>query len=450
MNKQQIFPYRHAFVLGLAKSGTAAIRVLLKEKVPVRLLDDSLQPTDDIVKELNQQGVQVVFHAKDPYILDGIDVVVKNPGIRYDHPVVQLAQSLHIPIVTEVELADHLAHDNEIIGVTGSNGKTTTTSLIHHMLKESDLRVRLAGNIGVVACEEAATLKHDETLLLELSSFQLLGTPSLRPHIAILLNLYEAHIDYHRTFENYIEAKTNIFKNQTKKDYLIYNADQPLVVEQVKNSRATLIPFSVTKKLTNGAWCDDEYVYFRNEKITAIDEIALVGTHNMENILAAICASMLTGANKASIAQVLRTFTGVDHRLQFIKNIKGRSFYNDSKATNILATKKALQSFHKPTILLAGGLDRGNEFDELIPALTNVKALVLFGETKEKIARAGKKAKIDKIYFVNDVREAAKKAFEISKRGDVILLSPACASWDQYKTFEQRGEIFVQTVHILA
>lgn len=450
MNEQTIFPYKRAFVLGLAKSGTAATNVLLNSNVDVRLLDDQVKESDSVVRTLQEKGVEVVFHSKDHSLLEDVDVVVKNPGIRYDHEVVQRAQAQNIPVVTEVELAQLLAENNDIIGVTGSNGKTTTTSLIAEMLGKSNEKVRLAGNIGVVACEEAATLRRDETLLLELSSFQLMGTPSLKPHIAVLLNLYEAHLDYHGSFSEYIKAKTALFTNQTKSDYLVYNADDERVVEQVTKAQATLVPFSLKKRQEDGAWLDDQYIYFREEKVISIDDIVLVGDHNKENILAAICASMLAGASKDAIAKVLRTFTGVKHRLQFVKNVHERLFYNDSKATNMLATKKALVAFTQPTILLAGGLDRGNDFDALIPAFTNVKALVLFGETAEKIAATGKKANVEEIYVVRDVQEATKKAYEISQAGDIILLSPACASWDQYKTFEERGEIFVQTVHILA
>src|SRR5690625_3225759 len=224
MSKQAIFPYKRAFILGLAKSGTAALNVLLNGNVDVRVLDDNVQETDDIVNTLRKKGAEVVFYTENDAILDGIDVVVKNPGIRYDHEIVRRAQAKNIPIITEVELAQQLAKNNDMIGVTGSNGKTTTTSLIAEMLTKNHINVGLAGNIGVVACEEAETLRDDETLLLELSSFQLMGTPNLKPRIAVLLNLYEAHLDYHGSLSAYIEAKTTLFKSQDESDFLVYNA----------------------------------------------------------------------------------------------------------------------------------------------------------------------------------------------------------------------------------
>lgn len=382
-------------------------------------------------------------------VLDERDVVVKNPGIPYDHPIIKEAIKRDIPIITEIELAAILAQGHDLIGVTGSNGKTTTTMLIYEMLSASSVAMKLAGNIGVVATEVARTLEHGEKLLLELSSFQLLGIETFRPHIAVLLNIFDAHLDYHHTKEEYARAKANIFKVQRPSDYVVYNADDQFVSKLVKEGNGRNVPFSRVEKNILGAWTDESYIYFQDERVIARDEIVLVGEHNLENILAAVAASKLAGATNEGIKKVLTTFSGVKHRLQFVTELNGRSFYNDSKATNMLATQKALLSFDEPTILLAGGLDRGDDLSPLIPYLKHVKACILFGETKEKLAEVAKRANIEEVYLVEDVRDAAIKAYEISKRGDVILLSPACASWDQYKTFEERGDMFIQTVHTL-
>src|SRR5690625_2762689 len=283
---------------------------------------------------------------------------------------------------------------------------------------------------------------------MELSSFQLMGTNKFRPDIAVLLNIYEAHLDYHQTMDNYREAKYNIFKNQSAEDYLVYNAGDPIISEAVLTANAMLIPFSVKRPLREGAWLDEEWIYFREEKILNRGEIVLVGEHNLENILAAVAAAIISGASQNGIKKVLTTFSGVKHRLQFIRNHHGRLFYNDSKATNILATQKALASFKQPVILLAGGLDRGNEFTDLIPYLTWVKMLVAFGETREKLKQTAESADIE-VIMTENIQQAVEEAYKLSEEGDVILLSPACASWDQYRTFEERGDMFIQAVHTL-
>ncbi|MCT2538059.1 UDP-N-acetylmuramoyl-L-alanine--D-glutamate ligase [Aquibacillus koreensis] len=448
MNQLIDFPYQHVLVLGLAKSGTAATKVLVKSGKRVRVNDLKTELNDPIVEELQQLGVEVITGGHPLHVLDGIDVLVKNPGIPYSNIIVQEAERRKIPILTEVELAGQLA-SNSLVGITGSNGKTTTTTLIYEMLNHSKQQVKIAGNIGTVAIEVAEQLQQNETMVIELSSFQLLGVQKFKPTTAVVLNLFEAHLDYHETFDNYKNAKANIFMNQTSEDFLVYNLDDKKVVDMCQPAKATKVPFSTKEKVGNGAWCDQTHLYFRDEQIILLEEIALVGQHNLENILAAVSAAMLNGATKEAIHQVLTTFTGVRHRLQFVENIKGRLFYNDSKATNVLATSKALSSFDQPTILLAGGLDRGNDFDDLIPYLKQVKAMVVFGETAEKLMELAEQIGIEKAELVDNVKHAVQRAYQLSNENDVILLSPACASWDQYRTFEERGDMFIEAVHTL-
>lgn len=436
-------------VLGLAKSGSAAAELLLQSNVKVRVNDKNTEELDPIVQSLRKYGAEVIVGSHPESVLENIDLMVKNPGISYNHPLIKRAIELQIPIITEVELAYYLAKNNHIIGITGSNGKTTTTMLVYEMLKKSNSPVKLAGNIGIVATEVAQQLEKDDHLLLELSSFQLLGTMRFHPNIACILNLYDAHLDYHGTVEAYEQAKTQIFINQTEHDFLVYNEDDEKIQKWLPIAKSKLVPFSTKTSLANGAWSDGEMLYFKDEAIIALSDVTLVGSHNIENMLAAIAIAKLSGASNEGIIHTLTTFTGVKHRLQFVIEINGRSFYNDSKATNTLATQKALASFQKPTILLAGGLDRGEDLTTLVPFLKNVKAAIFFGETKEKLKNVAQLAKIDEIYLVHDVEEATKLAYEISQRGDTILLSPACASWDQYRTFEERGDMFIQTVHTL-
>ncbi|GIO26065.1 UDP-N-acetylmuramoyl-L-alanine--D-glutamate ligase [Ornithinibacillus bavariensis] len=448
MNKLIDFPYRHVLVLGLAKSGTAAATVLLESGIKVRVNDYKASAHDEAVIHLQAMGAEVIVGSHPLSALEGIDLVIKNPGIPYENVILSEAEKRAIPIITEIELAGMLA-EGTIIGITGSNGKTTTTTLLYEMLKASDEKVKVAGNIGIVATDVARELATDEKMVLELSSFQLLGIRKFRPKIAVLLNIYEAHLDYHKTFSNYKEAKANIFINQTEDDFLVYNADDSNVLEVSKDIKSVRVPFSISQKLVDGAWTDEVFIYFQEEKIIAIEDIVLVGAHNLENILAAVSAAKLAGATNEGIYEVLTTFSGVHHRLQYVDKINERIFYNDSKATNILATQKALSAFQQPIVLLAGGLDRGNGFDELIPYLSNVKAMVVFGQTADKVKASAEKAGVAIIEHANDMQDAVHKAYALSEKGDVILLSPACASWDQYKTFEERGDMFIQAVHTI-
>lgn len=447
MSKLADFPYYRILVLGLAKSGTAAARALLQHGKQVRINDKSAKPEDRLIKELEDLGAEVFFGDHPFEALNNMELVVKNPGISYDHPIVREAISKNIPVITEVELAYYLT-ESPIIGITGSNGKTTTTTLITKMIESSGIPVKVAGNIGIVATDVALSIDEDTTMVLELSSFQLQGTEKFRPNIAVLLNIYEAHLDYHKTFENYTAAKCNIFKNQTEEDYVVFNADDPIIMNEISHAKGRLVPFSVKNMTEDGAYISSGKIYFRGEEIIHVDDVVLVGNHNLENILAAVAAAKLRGAENEAIRNVLATFSGVKHRLQYVETIEGRKFYNDSKATNILATQKALASFTQPVILLAGGLDRGNEFTDLIPYLKNVKGMVLFGQTKGKLQQIAEQVHIPYILAEN-VEQAAEQAFHMSVEGDVILLSPACASWDQYRTFEERGDMFIQAVHRL-
>lgn len=448
MIKLENFPYHHVLVLGLARSGTAAAKTLLKSGRKVRINDIRPPKKSVTVQELTELGAELVFGSHPLTVLDEVEIIVKNPGIPYDNPILVEAMKREIPIVTEVEVAYQLV-PGTLIGITGSNGKTTTTTLTTEMLKQSNQPVKVAGNIGIAATEAALDLAEEETFVLELSSFQLQGTETFRPNIAVLLNVFQAHLDYHKTLENYKQAKYQIFQNQTEADYLIYNGDDPAITKEIAKAKGRRIPFSTIKKVEDGVWADDKFIYFLGEKVIERKKIILVGNHNLENILAAIAAAKLAGATNKGIEKVLTTFTGVEHRLQFVKNVNERLFYNDSKATNMLATEKALKAFREPTILLAGGLDRGDDLTELLPYLKYVKGIISFGETKDKFKRLGEKANIPFLLTVSTIEDAVNQAYEHSASGDVILLSPACASWDQYRTFEERGDMFVQAVHKL-
>ncbi|MCA1053421.1 UDP-N-acetylmuramoyl-L-alanine--D-glutamate ligase [Rossellomorea aquimaris] len=443
------FKHKKVLVLGLAKSGVSAASLLHKLEAFVTVNDQKPLAENPEAQGLLQEGITVICGSHPIELLDeGFEFVVKNPGIPYHNPLIKRAIEKGIPVLTEVELA-YLISEAEMIGITGTNGKTTTTTLLFEMLKAGSQNPLIAGNIGTVASEVAQTAKEDQKMVVELSSFQLMGIEEFSPHIAIITNLYDAHLDYHGNIEDYWKAKANITKNQKEEDFLIINDDQEHLGKAVNFTKAEIIPFSTTKEVEGGAYIKDGSIYFKKEKIGQLSEVVLPGAHNLENILCAVAASKLYGVSNESIMKVLGTFSGVKHRTQFVKELDGRKFYNDSKATNILATKSALDAFNGPTILLAGGLDRGNSFDDLIPFLKNVKVLITFGETASKLEETGQKAGIQTILSVDNVEKAVPVAYEHSEEGDVILLSPACASWDQYRTFEERGDIFINAVHNL-
>ncbi|MDZ5470699.1 UDP-N-acetylmuramoyl-L-alanine--D-glutamate ligase [Bacillus sp. 31A1R] len=448
---KQINDYRHKkiLVLGLAKSGVGAASLLHKLGAFVTVNDKKPLSENPEAQGLLEQGITVICGDHPIDLLDeGFELIVKNPGIPYHNPMIEGALSRGIPVITEVELAYKIS-EAPFVAITGTNGKTTTTTLVYEMLHEGAKSPLIAGNIGTVASDVAQEATEDQTIVIELSSFQLMGIQTFNPKIAILINLYDAHLDYHGTLHEYWQAKANITLNQTENDYFICNSDQPEVMEIARQSKAKIVPFSTSRILDNGAFVQDGWVYFNQEKVMNTVDIVLPGAHNLENILSAVAAAKISGVTNEAIYKVLNTFKGVKHRLQYVHEFEGRKFYNDSKATNILATKNALAAFNQPIVLLAGGLDRGNEYDELVPSLKNVKSVVTFGQTAEKIEKAALEAGIKTVQRVDNVEKAVPAAFNLSKPGDVILLSPACASWDQYKTFEVRGDIFIEAVHKL-
>ncbi|KML32746.1 UDP-N-acetylmuramoyl-L-alanine--D-glutamate ligase [Rossellomorea marisflavi] len=443
------FKHKKVLVLGLAKSGVTAASLLHKLDAFVTVNDQKPLSENPAAQGLLQEGIKVITGSHPIELMDeGFQYVIKNPGIPYTNPLIQKAIEKGIPVLTEVELA-YLISEAEMIGITGTNGKTTTTTLLFEMLADGDQNPLIAGNIGTVASEVAQEAGPHNKMVVELSSFQLMGIEEFKPHIAIITNLYEAHLDYHGSLHDYWQAKVNITKNQTEDDFLIINDDQTHLIAAVAHTKAQVVPFSTTKEVLDGAYIKEDAIYFRDEFIVSLDDIVLPGAHNLENILSAVAACKLYDVPNESIRKVLSTFAGVKHRTQFVKEVEGRKFYNDSKATNSLATKSALNAFAGPTILLAGGLDRGNDFDDLIPYLKNVSTLIVFGETAQKLADTGRKAGIESIITVDNVEKAVPVAYEHSQPGDVILLSPACASWDQYRTFEERGDMFIQAVHML-
>ncbi|GIN07396.1 UDP-N-acetylmuramoylalanine--D-glutamate ligase [Shouchella clausii] len=438
---------KRVLVLGMAKSGVASALLLARLGAEVVINDSKSRAEQPQAGELEAAGIQVVCGGHPLTVLDGCSLLVKNPGIPYTNIVVKEAEARGIPIWTEIELA-YLISEAEMVAITGSNGKTTTTTLVKEMLEHSGRKPLIAGNIGTVASEVAQKAKAEHVIVLEVSSFQLMGTNAFQPKVAVWLNIFDAHLDYHGTREDYIAAKARIAANMGPADYLVYNADDPTVVQAISRIGATLVPFSRINVVEDGAYVKDGTIFFKDEPILALADAVLPGAHNVENMLAATAAARLAGATVEQIRHVLSHFPGVKHRLQYVGSWEGRQFYNDSKATNILATKAALSGFAKPVVLIAGGLDRGNDFDELLASLKYVKAVVAYGETKSKLLALAAKANVQAV-TAERVKDATEKAVALSQPGDVVLLSPACASWDQYRSFEERGDEFLDYVNTI-
>ena len=436
------FANKKVLVLGLAKSGESAARLLDKLGAIVTVNDGKPFEENPAAQSLLEEGIKVVTGGHPLELLDeDFEWMVKNPGIPYNNPMVMRALEKKIPVITEVELA-YLISDAPIIGITGSNGKTTTTTMIAEVLTAGGQNGLLSGNIGFPASQVAQDAGETDTLVMELSSFQLMGIEAFHPEIAVITNLMPTHLDYHGSFEEYVAAKWNIQKNMTASDYVVLNFNQDLAKELAKKTAAKVLPFS-TKEKVDGAYLDGDVLTFRGEAIMKASELGVPGSHNVENALATIAVAKLRGIDNQVIKETLTHFGGVKHRLQYVGEINQVKFYNDSKSTNILATQKALSGFdNSKVILIAGGLDRGNEFDELVPDIKGLKKMVILGESAARVKRAADQAEVSYL-DASDVRDATRKAFSVAEPGDVVLLSPANASWDMYKNFEVRGDEFL-------
>lgn len=448
LKKINIYQNKKVLVLGLAKSGVSAARLLNDLGAFVTVNDGKPFSENPAAQDLLDAGIKVITGSHPLELLDeDFALMVKNPGIPYSHPLVQKALAQNLPVITEIELAYQIS-EAAIIAITGTNGKTTTTTMIEHILNASlsDHKAWLSGNIGYPASTVARNVAQNDQLVMEVSSFQLMGIKNFHPHIAVLTNLYAAHLDYHGSRQSYVAAKWRIQENMTADDFLVLNWDQEEIRQLAQKTAATVVPFS-TENAVEGAYLSKGVLYYKGEAIMAASQLGVPGSHNIENALAAIAAAKLSGVENETIKKSLTAFSGVKHRTQYIGKVENVAFYNDSKATNILATQKALAGFDlEHLILLAGGLDRGNGFDELLPSFKGLKAIILFGQTKDKLAEVAKKAGVSQILFTEDVETAVPLAFSLSQTDDTILLSPANASWDQYPNFEIRGDRFIAAV----
>lgn len=445
MKKIEKYENKKVLVMGLAKSGKAAARVL--KSLNAKIVINDLTPLADNAdaQEMVTEGFEVVTGGHPLSLLDrGFDYIVKNPGIPYRKvPLLLKAQELQIPILTEVQLAYDIC-EAPFIGITATNGKTTTTTLIYEMLKEADRSPLIAGNIGEVATLVATEATANQVLVTELSSFQLMGIETFRPCISLLLNITEAHLDYHHDLVEYQQAKLNLIRHQTEADYCVYNADDEVIVRGLNQTKANCLPFSLTQ-VVDGAYLANDNLYYKDELIMPVSDIMLKGDHNLQDVLGAVSVCKLYGCETTAIRQVLKRFAGVKHRLQFVDEVDGVRYYNNSKATNIIATQTSLNAFDDSIILVAGGLDRQHDLSGLIPYFSKIKAIVAFGETKNRFKQLADEHHVP-CTIHEDLPQAMLKASQLAVKGDTVLLSPACASWDQYKNFELRGDHFIELV----
>ena len=445
-----MFENKKILILGFARSGYDAAKYLINKNNKV-IVTDKKEIKDEKYNELKKLGVEFVFNNEDSDLLDNtFDYLIKSPGVPIDHPYVLKANELSVEVINEVEMAYRIIrkeHNIKLIAITGSNGKTTTTTLIYNMLKQSNNNVFLAGNIGYPLSGFIDKIKDNDIIVMETSCQQLENLKEFKPDIAVITNITEAHIDFMKTYEHYKYVKSKLLQNQTKEDIAILNNESDELKDAVRNAKSTKKYFS-SKNIITGSYIKENEIYYYNEKIIALKDIKLRGIHNYENIMASIMAVKELGVTKEDINKVLTTFMGVEHRLEYVNTVNNRTFYNDTEATNIKCTQIALSSFEEPTIIILGGLERGQNFNDLAPYMKNVKAILAIGQCRKRVVDFAKdNGKL--VYEYEYIKDATLKAYEISQENDVILLSPASASWDQYKQCEDRGAEFKNIVNNL-
>lgn len=439
-----MYENKKIFILGMARSGYEVAKLLSKHNNEI-IITDMKEQDEKQVLELTNLGIKFIISDEPENILDETyNVLIKNPGIRRDHKCVLKARAFNIPVVNEVEVAySFLDKDVKIIGITGSNGKTTTTTMTFDIMKEAGLKVHLGGNIGYPVSSLVEKTKKGDILVLEISDHQLVDMYDFKTDISVLTNLYEVHLDFHESYSVYKNMKKKIFNEHTNKEIAILNKDNEDVITLTSDIESKKLYFS--SKEDADCMIKNDAIFYKGKEIIKLKDIKIKGTHNYENIMCTIMIVKQFNVSNETIFKVLNKFGGVEHRIEYVQTINEVEYYNDSKATNVDSTIIALDSFKNPTILLLGGLDRGHSFNELKEHLSNVSEIISYGETKNRIKEFADSIKI-KCTVKDTLEESTNLAIKHAKKGDTVLLSPACASWDQYKSFEDRGEEFKKIV----
>ncbi len=442
---------KKVLVLGLAKSGKAAVELLNRLHAQITVNEFADKSKIDCYQEYVKCGIEMITggHPDDLFERD-FDFVVKNPGINYHKPFILRLKERGIPVYTEIELAYQVSKQQNYLAITGTNGKTTTVTLIYEILKNAKRKTCLAGNVGTplssLVLENDLLNQEGYDVVLEMSNFQLLDIDKFHPHISTIINLTPDHLDYMDSLDEYYASKTNIYMNQDENDYYLENKDDEVLQDYLKKYpvHAQRITFSLKQEAD--CMIKDNAIYFQGKHVIDLDEIKIVGKHNVQNMMIAICTTLLSGVDIQIVHDTLSAFMGVEHRIEYVRECDGVKYYNDSKATNTDAAIIALKAFDKPVILLMGGHEKGLDLSEMSNYQSCISTLICFGEAKERFA---KEMKCPHTFVVEHMEDAIIKAKEIAKDDDIVLLSPSTSSYDEFSGYEERGRIFKNIVNQL-
>lgn len=441
---------KKVLVAGLGKSGISAVDFFSRQGAEVEAFDGKMVSDPQLMKRFPK----AVFHFQEnPTGEEEADLVVMSPGIPLDLPFVRRFSARGLEVTGDIEIA-YRSSSSCAVAITGTNGKTTSTTLTGEIFRDFFPKVFVAGNIGNPILDELPNFDEETYVITELSSFQLESVKTYRPHIAAVLNITEDHLNRHKTMENYIAAKFRIFENQKADDFLVLNADDEILASQKLKTLSQIVFFSRKKELDRGVFVSEGKIVStlsgEREEIMKLEEILLPGSHNLENILACTAISLLAGVDARTVQKRVSIFRGVEHRIEWVREVEGVGYWNDSKATNPDSAIKAVEAFEQPIILIAGGMDKKSDFTQWIKACKGkVKKMILFGETKEIIASRAEQLGFFEVRITENLKEAVQSAQKEAQSGDVVILSPACASWDMYPSFEVRGEEFKELVRNL-
>ena len=445
---------KNVLVLGLGISGLSIVKALDKLQAEIIVHDSKSEEELGLFFQQIKEIKLIKYLNNEEINLANIDLIVKSPGIPHNIPIIVEAKKRNIEIITDLELAYRISPTENLISITGTNGKTTTTTLAGEIFQDSGLMPFVVGNIGVGILDKMVEAKTEDIFIIESSSFQLEDTKYFRPKVSLILNITSDHLSWHGNLENYIEAKKKSIVNQEENDYTILNYDDRVLRNLGEQLISNIIWFSVEEKLDQGVYIDNGYIIIKEGedtiKIMKLEDVNLPGKHNLENVLASIAIAYAMEVDMETVKNTIMGFKGVEHRIEYVRTIDEISFYNDSKGTNPDSTVKAIEALKPPIILIAGGYDKGSEFDELIKSFNGKgKDLILLGETREKIEKSGRKNGFNNIHLVDDMKQAVKLSYELASSNDNVLLSPACASWGMYNNFEERGIDFKDSVYSL-
>ena len=437
-------------VCGMAKSGISAAILVNSLGAEVTLQDIKKKEDMGDVSYIENFGIRI-YDGKNPdEIISDMDLVVVSPGIPTSLSFFEVAENAGVKVISEVELS-YLVTPCPIIAITGTNGKTTTTALTGEIIKKKYPKAAVVGNIGIPYSGEVQRLSADDYVVAEISSFQMETAYEFHPHISAVLNITPDHLDRHKTVENYMHMKEKVFANQTAEDFVILNYDDEATRKMADKTNAKTFFFSSSKAIDEGIYLKEDDIIVKwgtfNEKVVSVSDLKILGTHNYENVMAAVAISICAGVSMKDIVSTLKEFGGVEHRIEFVKTVDGVDYYNDSKGTNTDAAIRGIMAMKKPCVLIGGGYDKGAEYDDWVEKFDGrVKHLVLIGKTAEKIENCCKKYGFNKISKCETFEEAINFCRTLAVNGDCVLLSPACASWDMFKSYEQRGEMFKEIV----